>query len=102
MSYIFVKKLKIEAENGYFSNVNKLKMVEFLKNVFKGGNIIQISTRKKEHIVVAYAKDSWKMQVMESFVKKEFQWPHSREKILIIDMKLAKEEKWIKFSGFGF
>ena len=97
VSYIFVKKPKLEAEEGYFSNVNKLKMVEFLKTIFKGGNIIQISTRMKEHIVVAYAKDSWKMQVMESFEKREFQWPHNGEKVLIIDMKFAREEKLIKF-----
>jgi hypothetical protein len=98
VSYIFVKKPKIEAEKGYFSNENKLKMVEFLKTTFKRGNIIQISTIRKENIVVAYAKDSWKMQVMEDFEKREFQWPHNGEKVLIIDMKLASEEKWIKFS----
>ena len=103
VSYIFVKKPKIEAENGYFSNVNKLKMVEFLKTIFKGGNIIQISTRRKENIVVAYAKDSWKMQVMEYFKKREFQWPHNGEKVLIIDLKMPRkfkwDEKWIKFSA---
>ena len=99
VSYIFVKKPKLEAEEGYFSNVNKLKLVEFLKTIFKGGNIIQISTRMKEHIVVAYAKDSWKMQVMESFEKREFQWPHNGENVLIIDMRLARDEKWTKFSA---
>ena len=104
VSYIFVKKPKIEAENRYLSNVNKRKMVEFLKTIFKGGNIIQISTRKKDnYIVVAYAKDSWKIQVMEYFKKREFQWLYNGEKVLIIDMKLAKsfkwDEKWIRFSA---
>ena len=100
MSHIFVKKPETDIESAYFSNVNKRKMVEFLKSIFKGENYIQISTRKNHnYIVVAYAKDSWKMQVME----REFQWPHNGEKVLIIDMKLPRkfkwDQKWIKFSA---
>ena len=104
VSHIFVKKPKTEMDSVYFSNVNKRKMVEFLKSIFKGENYIQISTRKNHnYIVVAYAKDSWKMQAMEYFKKREFQWPHNGEKVLIIDMKLERffkwDEKWIKFSA---
>ena len=104
VSHIFVKKPKIETENGYFSNVNKRKMVEFLKTIFKGENYIQISTRNKDnYIVVAYPKDSWKMQAMECFKKKEFQWPDNGEKVLIIDMKLPRrfkwDKNWIRFSA---
>jgi hypothetical protein len=104
VSHIFVKKPKIETENGYFSNVDKRKMVEFLKTIFKGENYIQLSARKKDnYIVVSYTKDSWKMQAMEYFKKREFQWPHNGEKVSIIDMKLPRsfkwDEKWIKFSA---
>ena len=104
VSHIFVKKPKIETENGYFSNVDKRKMVEFLKTIFKGENYIQLSARKKDnYIVVSYTKDSWKMQAMEYFKKREFQWPHNGEKVLIIDMKMPRkfkwDEKWIKFSA---
>ena len=104
VSHIFVKKTK--NENGYFSNVDKRKMVEFLKTIFKGENYIQlgVSPRNKDnYIVVAYPKDSWKMQAMEYFKKREFQWPHNGEKVLIIDMKLPRkfkwDGKWIKFSA---
>ena len=99
VSHIFVKKPK--SENGYFSNVDKRKMVEFLKTIFKGENYIQLAANKERnkdnYIVVAYPKDSWKMQALEYFKKKEFQWPHNGEKVLIIDMKFAREEKLIKF-----
>ena len=104
VSHIFVKKPK--NENGYFSNVDKRKMVEFLKTIFKGENYIQlgVSARNKDnYIVVAYPKDSWKMQAIEYFKKREFQWPHNGEKVLIIDMKLPRkfkwDKKWIKFSA---
>ena len=104
VSHIFVKKPKSEMDNGYFPNVNKRKMVEFLKTIFKGENYIQISARNKDdYIVVAYPKDSWKMQAIEYFKNREFQWPHNGEKVLIIDMKLPRkfkwDEKWIKFSA---
>ena len=104
MSHIFVKKPETDIESAYFSNVNKRKMVEFLKSIFKGENYIQISTRKNHnYIVVAYAKDSWKMQAMEYFKNREFQWPQNGEKVLIIDMKLARsfkwDKKWIRFSA---
>ena len=105
VSHIFVKKPK--SENGYFSNVDKRKMVEFLKTIFKGENYIQLAANKERnkdnYIVVAYPKDSWKMQALEYFKKKEFQWPHNGEKVLIIDMKLPRkfkwDQKWIKFSA---
>ena len=104
VSHIFVKKPETDIESPYLTNVNKRKMVEFLKNIFKGENYIQISTRKNHnYIVVAYAKDSWKMQAMEYFKNREFQWPHNGEKVLIIDMKLASsfiwDKKWIRFSA---
>ena len=104
VSHIFVKKPKSEMENGYFSNVNKRKMVEFLKTIFKGENYVQLSASIKDnYIVVAYPKDSWKMQAMEYFKKREFQWPHNGEKVLIIDVNLPRkfkwDEKWIKFSA---
>ena len=71
VSHIFVKKPKSEMENGNFPNVNKRKMVEFLKTIFKGENYIQISARNKDnYIVVAYPKDSWKMQAIEYFKKR--------------------------------
>ena len=106
VSHIFVKKPKSETEKGYFSNVNQRKMVEFLKTIFKGENYIKLGSNvrnKDNYIVVAYPKDSWKMQALEYFKKKEFQWPHNREKVLIIDMKMPRkfkwDEKWIKFSA---
>ena len=106
VSHIFVKKPKSETEKGYFSNVNQRKMVEFLKTIFKGENYIKFGSNvrnKDNYIVVAYPKDSWKMQAMEYFKKREFQWPHNGEKVLIIDMKLPGkfkwDQKWIKFSA---
>ena len=104
VSHIFVKKPETDIESPYLTNVNKRKMVEFLKSIFKGENYIQISNRKNQnYIVVAYAKDSWKMQAIEYFKNREFQWPHNGEKVLIIDMKLASsfiwDKKWIRFSA---
>jgi hypothetical protein len=84
VGHIIVKKPKPEKEK-----------VRHLKNIFKGENYIQIPIRIKDnYIVIAYAKDCWKLQAMEYFKEREFHWPYNGGKVSIIVMNLAMSFKW--------